>query len=217
MWYLGTSIGGTSVTIQISRYVSILVLLSALLGCGGKTKFVSTWNNPEAAPVTWHNEKVAAFARTFIKASRLGAEDALARELTRRGSKGIAGYTIVPEEIERDKEKVKQLLEQAGIEGAVVMRVVDKGTEIYQSTGSVNYYQSFWGYWGSGWTGVYQPGHMTTETVVSIETLVYSVSQDQLLWAGVSSTTDPKDVPEFIKELVDLAGREIKKAGLVSQ
>jgi len=197
------------------------LLLSVLLGCGGKTKFVSTWKNPEAAPTTWQNEKVAAFAMTFIKASRLGAEDALARELTRRGLQGIAGYTIVPKEVEKDEEKVKELLAQAGIKGAVVMRVVDKSNEIYQSTGSVQYvggyYPSFWGYWGYGWTGVYQPGHMTTETVVSIETLVYSIEQDQLLWAGVSSTTNPKNVPEFIKELVDVAGREIKKAGLVSR
>jgi len=187
------------------------------MGCGGKTKFVSTWKNPEAVPTTWQNEKVAAFARTFIKASRLGAEDALARELTGRGVQGIAGYTLVPEDVEKDQEKVKQLLEKAGIEGAIVMRVVDKSNEIYQTAGSAQYYQSFYGYWGSGWSGVYQPGHMTTETVVSIETLVYSVSQDKLLWAGMSSTTDPKDIPGFVKELVEVAGQEIKKAGLVSR
>jgi hypothetical protein len=139
--------------------------------------------------------------------------------LTRRGLQGIAGYTIVPKEAEKDEERVKELLQQAGITGAVVMRVVDAGREVYQSTGSLQYvggyYPSFWGYWGYGWSAVYQPGHITTETVVSIETLVYSVVQDQLLWAGVSSTTNPKNVPEFIRELCDLAGREIKKAGLV--
>jgi CubicO group peptidase (beta-lactamase class C family) len=201
--------------------VSLLLLFVFLAGCGGKTKFVSTWKNPEAKPASWDNEKVAAFAMTFIKASRLGAEDALAQELTRRGTQGIAGYKIVPQEMEKDKEKAKQLLVQAGIKGAVMMRVVDRRQETYQSTGSLqwvgSYYPSFWGYWGYGWGAVYQPGHMTTDTVVSIETLVYSVDQDQLLWAGVSSSTNPKNVPEFIKELCDAAGREIRKAGLVTQ
>jgi hypothetical protein len=202
-----------------NRYLLILCLLTALTGCGGKTKFVSIWKNPEAKPVTWKNDKVAAFAMTFIKASRLGAEEALARELTSRGLQGIAGHTLVPKEVEKDEEKAKQLLKEAGVKGAIVMRVVDTGREVYQSTGSLQYvggyYPSFWGYWGYGWSAVYQPGHITTETVVSIETLVYSVEQDQLLWAGVSSTTNPKNVPEFIRELCDLAGRELKRSGLV--
>ena len=202
-------------------HLCVLVLSSVFLtGCGGKTKFVSTWSNPEAKPVSWEDEKVAAFAMTFIKASRLGAEDALARELTRRGARGVAGYTIVPQD-ERNEEKAKELLAKAGVAGAVVMRVVDQGREIYQSTGSLqyvgSYYPSFWGYWGYGWGAVYQPGHMTTETVISIETLVYSLEQDQLLWAGTSSTTNPKNVPDFIRELVDVAGREIRKAGLVTK
>jgi hypothetical protein len=70
--------GGRPVTIQITRSVLFSLLLMFLVGCGGKTKFVSTWKNAEATPVTWENAKVAAFAMTFIKASRLGAEDALA-------------------------------------------------------------------------------------------------------------------------------------------
>ena len=157
---------------------------------------------------------------TFIKASRLGAEDALARELTERGAIGIAGYTIVPQD-ERDEEKAKKLLAQAGVAGAVVMRVVDQSRDVYQSTGSLqyvgSYYPSFWGYWGYGWGAVYQPGHMTTENVFSIETLVYSLEQDQLIWAGTSSTTNPKNIPDFIRELCDVAGREIRKAGLVKK
>lgn len=207
--------------ILLVRSILVSVFLVCLAGCGGKTKFVSTWKNPAATPVTWENEKVAAFAMTFIKASRLGAEDALARELTRRGLQAVAGYTIVPKEAEKDEERVKQILEEAGIKGAIVMRVVDRSKEVYQTTGSLQYvggyYPSFWGYWGYGWSAVYQPGHMTTDTVVSIETLVYSIEQDQLLWAGISSTTNPNSVPEFIRELCDVAGREIRKAGLASK
>jgi hypothetical protein len=213
--------GGDSLTLRINRIHVSFFFLVLLLGCGPKTKFVSTWQNPKATAVSWEDERVAAFAMTFIKASRLGAEDALAQELTDRGLRGIAGYTVVPKEAEKDEERVKRLLEQAGVKGAVVMRVVDANREVYQSTGSLQYvggyYPSFYGYWGHGWSAVYQPGHITTDMVVSIETLVYSVEQDQLLWAGVSSTTNPKSVPEFIRELCDLAGRELKKAGLVAR
>ena len=69
--------------------------------------------------------------------------------------------------------------------------------------------------WNHGWSTVYTPGYLTTDTVVSVETLVYSVEQDTLLWAGRSETTNPKDIRKFVKDLVDTAGKEMRKAGLV--
>ena len=50
-----------------------------------------------------------------------------------------------------------------------------------------------------------------------ILTLVYSIEQDELLWAGQSETANPKDVRKFIKDLVDAAGKEMRKSGLVKK
>ena len=35
--------------------------------------------------------------------------------------------------------------------------------------------------------------------------------------AGLSKTTNPNDVPKFIAELVNKAGKEIRKTGLVAR
>jgi hypothetical protein len=59
------------------------------------------------------------------------------------------------------------------------------------------------------------PGYLQTDTIVSIETLVYAVRQDKLLWGGVSETTNPSNLDAFIKEIVKAAGEEIRRAGLV--
>ena len=65
------------------------------------------------------------------------------------------------------------------------------------------YYGSFYGYWGYGWGAVYDPGYLRTDTVVMVETLIYSVTQDKLVWAGHSKTTNPSikysDVFQVIK------------------
>jgi hypothetical protein len=153
---------------------------------------------------------------------RLAAEDALARELSSRGMRGFAGYNILSEEELKDQEKAKRILEEQGIEGAVLMQVVGQHQEVYQSPGALmatgTYaYPTFWGYWGYGWTSTYVPGQIGTDTVVRVETLIYSVSQNQLLWAGTSKTTNPKDLDKAIRGLVDAAGKEIRKAGLVAK
>ena len=105
------------------------------------------------------------------------------------------------------------------------MRVVGKDKELNYTPGMavpVGYwgrpvYGSMWGgYWGRGWGLAYSPGYLTTDTVVSVETLVYSVNQDKLLWAGMSETTNPKKVNDFVRELARGAGAEMKKAGLLA-
>jgi hypothetical protein len=78
------------------------------------------------------------------------------------------------------------------------------------------YYMRFSGYWGYGWGAVYEPGYLTTDTVVSVETLVYSLTQDKLLWAGTSKTTNPAKVGPFVSELGEAVANEMTKQGLLA-
>ena len=103
------------------------------------------------------------------------------------------------------------LLQVEGYEKETRRRAVT--TSMYTTT----YYSTFWGYWNQSWTTVYEIGSRTSPRRVAIETLIYSVEQDQLIWAGESESTDPKDVRSFVKQLVDAIGKEMRKAGLVSK
>ena len=62
---------------------------------------------------------------------------------------------------------------------------------------------------------MYDPGGTRENTTIVVETLVYSVPLDKLLWAGVSTTTNPKNAPEFIKQLIDAAVKEMRKSRFV--
>ena len=53
------------------------------------------------------------------------------------------------------------------------------------------------------------------DTTIVIETVIYSVTKDRLLWGGVSTTTNPKDTPTFLKDLVAEAVKEMQKRGLI--
>jgi hypothetical protein len=200
--------------------LAALMGLLAATGCAS-TSFKASWAAPDARPVSGVGKKVAALVFTQEKSSRYASETALARELTRRGAEGIPAYTVVPEELLKDKDKAKVYFEKAGISGVVAMRVVGKDKEMTStpSTWSATpYYGSFWGggYYGWGWGGMYDPGYIRTDTIVSVETLVYDLTQDKLIWAGQSNTTNPSKVDAFIRELVTAAAAEMKKAGLLA-
>ena len=202
---------------SLSIRVFLLILLnSCLLNAG--TSFLSTWKNPRAGLVDVDGKKFAAFVVTADETMRLGPEETLAAEMRRRGLDCVAGYTVLPGELARDEEKAKAFLEGAGIAGAIMMRVLRNEKEVRQVPGtawySAGYYPSFWGYWNYGWSVVYTPGYRTSERVVSIETLLYSIEQNELLWAGKSETINPKDIRKFVKELVEAAGKAMRKDGL---
>jgi hypothetical protein len=69
--------------------------------------------------------------------------------------------------------------------------------------------------YGYGWGAAYSPGYLRTDTIVNVETLVYDLKADKLVWAGKSQSTNPDRVDALIKELVAAAAAEMKKQGLI--
>jgi hypothetical protein len=202
-------------------FIAALLSVAMTLTAFGGVKFVKTWKNPDAQPGSWQGKKVAVFALTFQKNNREAAEKALARELTQRGAQAVLGYTLVPPEVEKDRDAVKRILTDAGISGAVLMNVVAYQDDLIATAGQSIYlgpnYVSFYGYWGYGATIGYIPGIIDTKTTLIVESLVYSVDQDKLIWAGTSKFTDPKELDEAIKKLAEAVGKEVKKAGMVKK
>jgi hypothetical protein len=207
---------GTHMSRALSLTAAVTVLLSAAVLAG--PKFVSTWKAPEAAGTSFAGRKVAALIISDDQNLRVSGEEALVRELAGVGvPQGIASYRIVPREELRDAEKARRWYEKAGAEGVVAMRLAkaDKRTTWSPSTWSAPYYSTLWGYYGYGWGAVYDPGVTRTDMVAVVETLIFSVPQDKLLWAGVTESTNPKDAGRIIKDIVNATVKEMTKEGLI--
>src|SRR5262249_17908161 len=107
---------------------ALLVAVGAL-ACS-TTSFKSTWRDPTAQPITLRGQKVAASMMSSNESTRRAGEDILAREISARGVQGIPGYQLTGGEPMRDSEALRQKLDQAGVQGTVIMRVVDRRQEV---------------------------------------------------------------------------------------
>jgi hypothetical protein len=198
------------------------VLLLTSLAWAGSTSFISTWKNPNFSQLDVAGRKVAVFVISPDESMRLGPEETLATELRNRGVDCVAGYTVLPAELAKDQEKAKAFLQKVGLTDAILIRVVGKNEELHYMPGTAwyagPYYQSFWGYWDYGWSSVYSPGYVYSNTVVTIETVMYSVEKGSLMWAGASRTTNPdEDIRKAIKDLANAAGKKMRKDGLLKK
>ena len=194
-------------------------LLTAAVLVAADPKFTSTFKAPDAGTVSFAGKKVAALVISKDEPLRIAGEESLVRELTPRGINMVATYRIVPRPELESAEKARVWYEKAGVEGVVALRPVssDKVTSYTSATWVGASYSSFWSYYPYAWSGTYIPGSTREDTYVVVEALVFDVARNQLLWAGVSETKNPKQLQQFVKELVAAASKEMQKEGLIKK
>ncbi len=202
-------------------------LLASLASCGAllliactSTTFTATWKAPEAKPFQARGQKVAAVFIGKDEAQRRVAEDTLVERINARGAQGIATYTLIPSSELQNLDDVKARLSEAGVEGVVAMRIIDETERVSVSYDAPRptfapYYWHFSNYWGYGWGHAYQPAEVRTDTILSMETLIYSLPDDALVWAGTSRTVNPDKVDDLVVDVAQAASREMTKQGLL--
>ncbi|HKU37758.1 MAG TPA: hypothetical protein VJR89_06410 [Polyangiales bacterium] len=153
------------------------------------------------------------------EATRQSAEDKLASEISARGAKGIPMYKLLPEGRVDDEEKAKEILKAADVKGVVVIRPTpgkdDKSVDYSQPPYS-NYWNS--GYYAHGWGQPWiDPQGVPYDYVVSVDTLIYSIPQNQLVWAGKSKKVNPASLNELVSELASDTAEELKNQSLTQK
>jgi len=75
-------------------------------------------------------------------------------------------------------------------------------------------YTTFGSYYSSyGMQVSYSTGSVQTDEVVTIETLIYSLTKDKLLWAGTSRSSNPDSLQSLVTEVADAVAREVGQVG----
>ncbi|HET7812005.1 MAG TPA: hypothetical protein VFL16_15655 [Steroidobacteraceae bacterium] len=189
-----------------------------------KKVFVETWTDPEAQPLQLKGSTVVAAVMIQDPKARQKAEDALAREITRLGGKGIAMYKISADTAisEEGQSKTRAAVEKVGAKGLVVMRPVDIQHKARQTDTISNdsVYGGYWdGYYGYGWADpwIMKNPDVQTDLVITVETFVFSLPQNKLVWTGTSETTNPKNAEKLVHKIATDGVRELQALGLLKK
>ncbi len=196
-----------------------LVLLVAILSAAGcsSTRFTSTTKAEDVEPIDLKGKKVLAMVIDPRDELRVQAETALAAELSKRGMEGIAANELIPTGDLGNKKKVKQAVQASGADGLVTLRLVGTEAKTQYVPPVHDRYDSFSSYHHYGWGVVHAPGYFDTYGIYIVETRCYRVSNEKLLWSGVSETIDPDSVKTLVRSLVKEAGKVMKKQGLTAK
>ena len=206
----------------MKRSIAVLsfMLLAALPSSAAKPKFTSTWKAPNTTTVSYAGKKVVGVVVTNDLSLQMSAEEALVRALNERGVQGVAAYRLIPREELKDPNKAKGWVERSGAAGVVILRLVDLTREKIPSSvmwSGASYYGSLWSYYPYAWGSTFEIVPSRTDVRVVVESLVFDVVGNKLLWAGTSEASNPKGAQELVKAIVDEAAEQMKKDGLIKK
>ena len=189
------------------RLASLCITLAILAACAS-TQLVNVWTDPSLKTTKFTNVLALVISKDEV-ARRVG-EDTLVQALA--PTRAFCAYRILSDAELRDKERSHQALKAIGVDGVITMRMVDAQQ---QTTFMPGAYPGFWGYYGWAYPMAYSPGYLVTNTIVRVETKVYDLGSDKLVWGAVSDTFNPASARDLVDDVARTVAAELKKQGLV--
>lgn len=180
------------------------ILILAFCACGSSTTMETTWRSPQPE-ATLSNVVTVYISRDG--ASRRSFEDTMAARLKAKGIHAVPGYSVLTEMDLNDRAAARSKLMNQGFDGVVAVRLIGAHTQVQVEP-------TFIGYWGGAWA--YDNAYLTTQTVVRLETSVFSLRDDRLVWSAVSRTLDPSSTQSAIASATKKVAKELHHEGIVA-
>ena len=194
-----------------------LIVISTLVSCGPSTKIEKSWMEPGASVTASAPNKVLVIAMVKDETSRRVIEDHLVKRVS---GTGVASYTLVSTDMlkEASDEALKKILTDGKFTHIILMRLADVEKETSYVPGTTtSYYGGYGRYYGYG-AGMYStPGYYTTDKNYFVETTVYSINPDKLLWTGTTKTVNPSKVEKTVNDIADVVAEKMKKDGFLKK
>jgi hypothetical protein len=195
--------------------ILLLLVASALTSCSPSTKIVKSWMEPGASVTADSQNKVLVIALVKDETSRRVIEDELAKRIK---ATAVPSYKLLtPEMLEAaSEEALNSTLKQGSFTHILLMRLADVEKETSYVPGTTTgYYGGYGRYYGYGASMYSSPGYYQTDKNYFVETMIYAVGNNKLLWTGTSKTVNPSKLDKTVNEIADVVTAKMKENGFL--
>lgn len=199
-----------------------------LAACSTTTTTISqSYRNPGYEQTVFKKLLVIGVAED--QEGRRAFEDAFAGAINAQGGVASASSEQLPKSEQLSEDEVRSAVEAGGFDGVLITRLlaVDKQQQYtpastynnprtrYYAGGGGLYGYGFYGFYGTTYTQVHEPGYFETSTTIRLETNLYSVATDSLVWTAQSDTVDPTSIPDIRESMTAAVAKKLKEEKLI--
>ncbi len=197
------------------------VLLCALAAsCVSSTRMIGRWIDPEyqSAPV----QKVLVIGLGENPTNVRAFETAMAAQLKKRKVAVVLGSSVIPPGAPFDTTGGRQYCRENGIQLVTLTRILglSKETEYVPPTTYIvpgPTYHRFYPYYYTSYSTVTEPGYTLEYRVVTVETNVYSMKDERLVWSGQSEAVDPVSALKAAQDFAAVVVRDLVRSEVLGK
>lgn len=206
-------------------YIILPGFIAFVMGCASATRITDTWHNPDFPSPEYKRIFVAALISDIT--ARQTIEDEMAIRLERQGIQAVKSTEALPpdftENLLNDKEAILSKVREENSDAILTVSVIDEETDTryvadnvtYNPTLRFGFYGDFWGYYSHYSPMLYDPGYYVKDKVYFLETNLYDVGSEKLVWSAQSRSYNPADVEMFSAEVAETTIEELEQDELI--
>jgi hypothetical protein len=205
----------------MKKYTVCLIMFGLIFISSCKsTKIVSSWSQPKKEVRLINLKKVLVVALFNNETTRRRAEDQMVEYLK---GKGVVSYNYLDDNFNKNNEEaIQRLIKKDGFDAAITMRLIDvEKDKVYVPNNNQNmgpaYYRNFGGYYNRNYPFYSDRGYYANTKVYTVETIVFSILQDKIIWTGVTKSTNPDGVAKMTEEVANVVYKKMLKQGFLKK
>lgn len=211
-------------TMQYLFRISVWSIAAILVSSCANTKITQSWVEPDNTK-SYNDLLIIGIAES--QQNRRAYESYFNDELQKRNIESIASYKIMKSDAEFDRDTIVKAIEGLDIDGVLITHLVAVDEETVYRPAGYSYGGYYGGYYGAGYYGgmysyyphvnsyVNNPGYYTTHETYTLETNLYDVKTEELVWTARSRTFSPDSVDEVIVDLTKLLINDLEEKNLI--
>ncbi|BDU25906.1 MULTISPECIES: lipoprotein [unclassified Flavobacterium] len=208
----------------MKKYLFLFFTVVVLSSCGSNTSIVNSWRDPKITVSQENFKKVLVVALVKDEASRRVTENRIAagNEIFKTSYQYLNESTK-----DLTKEQKLKILQDENFDGVITMRLVSKEKETTYVPGTYTgmYYGGFdgmyagmYGYGFGNWYGMYSPnfydpGYYQETTSYMVETNIFSLKENKLIWTGTTESQYVTDLGQTVDAIMQAVVKEMRKDG----
>jgi hypothetical protein len=216
---------------------NFLIVLTCVFfaSCGSNTSIVSSWRDPNATLSKENFKKVLIVALAKDESTRRATENRIA-SINPAVLNPSYNY-LNQQNLNLTQEQKISIVQSEGFDGAITLRFIRADKETQYVPGTTNYYSGMgypgmgYGYAGGygmgygagfgGWYGAYapayySPGYYQENVYYYIETNIFDLKNNKLVWSATTKSLDVSDVNTTIDEIMEACVQQMRADGYMA-
>jgi hypothetical protein len=161
--------------------------------------------------------------------ARSTIENDLAKEAEARGYSTVKSLEVMPPNLKDPakpgKDEIATRVKESGCDAVFVASLLRKEEDVRYNPGNVAYsvrpyytwHGNFVGYYNHWWPSVYQPGYYATERSYFMQSNLYDVASEEIMWSVQSEVFNPSSISKFSKNYTRTLVNQLEKEGLLKK